>query len=402
MLTPTPRYSFNVVNAAAVALLGLLALSPSLSCHPRVAEAGEEHDSEPPLTTPQAAPVQSAVFKVSWLSGVDGHQLAPELGKHHATSAGAQGSSGEPPRGLDALRATPVFDFIHARREANGEIVAVLRPGGQLVHSADGAQWSVLQPDAGVESVAITSSTWWGLSEIDANGVAQRLARSFDGGKTWEMRNTGEYLEPEPVLLRAQGDGLALASGTLMLSTQDPNGRWLWSNPRVEGRITMLEPVENAGQRHWWVGTERGELRELVEGNWQAHSLPDLGTARVSGLALAKDRLFVATDRGLYVRHGNTDSAWQRVDLGPRPFEAVAVSSSGFGVAAGRAAQLAVTHDFGQTWILQDEVWRELMTGERKPSHASLERNVRFAVAEANSVLLFGDELLLARLSALD
>ena len=263
-------------------------------------------------------------------------------------------------------------------------IIVVLRPGDLFLESQDaGLTWSTRRPNFPISHVTPGADFWWALADLDELGRAHRVARSEDGGETWELRNTNRALDPLPSALYSIDKTLYVVSGSYLLASKDQR-KWLWVNPKVDGNIEVLEKI---GEQ-LCVATQEGEIAcQKGDGEWQLETLPE--AASVRDLAIRADGTrFAATDKGLYQQQA---SQWIWLEsIGHRPLSSIAFDESDRAYLVGEASFLASQASAAAEWTLRSAE----LTGIADP----FALNWRQVLVLRDQVFLFGDGLSIVEL----
>ncbi|MGQ9584857.1 MAG: hypothetical protein ACUVXG_05600 [Anaerolineae bacterium] len=232
-----------------------------------------------------------------------------------------------------------VQDVFEIRSPPGGSLL-VARQEENLFQWTDG-RWTPFGPDGqGMTVTGSADGTWW------LAGPGDRLARSPDGGETWETVEVPECLEPRHLL--PLSDGL-LVAGEWRLWRLEPDGSWNGVGPPL-GKPAVTALVKHPqNPATWLAGTVGGVFLSHDAGQtWEVISPPWV----VRDLAWGADgRLYAAHDDGIAVWqegrwiHGQgpwPDIRYFAVSPGPHdPQKAVAGSWGN---------NLLWTADGGQTW----------------------------------------------------
>ncbi len=302
------------------------------------------------------------------------------------------------PKALQGMAtAEMVPDVIDARRVSGQVYVLLLRPGDLILRTRDaGRHWEWWRSEMPLASIVPGDGLWWSLTDIDELGRANRVARSRDEGKTWELRMTGQRLEPSPRLMLSYGDGLALATGPFVLRGQRVSEQWQWSNPQVASEISAFSTEESADGVRYWVGAQgRVAWKHGEEGAWQVEAVDTALLPQVYAVVPRPERgdHLAATSGGLYWRRSGGDGSvgWQHVgSLGRHTYFDAAFQGE-LGVAVGASGEVAVSDDGGLHW---HRVTAEVMEAFAVSSaREKLDANWRYVFATSEGFLLLGDGL---------
>lgn len=307
----------------------------------------------------------------------------------------------------------PVRDVLDVLQVSPTHLVAVLRPGDVFIESHDaGRSWSSWRiEELEIVQLAMDSpTTWYGLSDVDPDGSAHRVARTKDGGRTWELRLTGRKMDPDhPSKLVDHRGELILAVGRHLLRSKDGK-KWVWDNvglPELT-EVTALSLAERSKSARLLVGSSRGHIAARDgSGEWALEVLPVAEGERVPEVRAvaesASGERVAATSHGLFVRAAGGDG-WQRVEaLGRRSYRGVVFAGKGGqGLAFGDGGEVAGTIDGGKTWVRYTGEVLGALGLERRSGEAALDAlAVTWTAARAvpDGFVLLGDELTVVRVA---
>lgn len=209
----------------------------------------------------------------------------------------------------------------------------------------------------GVQAVATAGATLY------AGFSSAGIARSDDGGTTWQRASSGLGAAPVPITAGADGTLYAPADG--VFRSTDHGRSWTLPTTGLRGFVFALAPHPVRGDT-LYAGTEHGVfVSHDRAATWQPTGLvfdPPPYNASFHVRALAVDpshpaRLYAGTWEGLYVSADGGDT-WQRIEqrlLRHVQVSQIAVAADGTAyVAVFGARSLFVSTDGGASWRLRD------------------------------------------------